>query len=366
VPHPSLQNSGRPPDLPPFPALPMFDAALQRVSSSGRLLYSGLAWAVRPVLESGDPARQALAQALYGYPGATHCLLDDWTEARKEHVGQGGRGERRLGTYEKRGVSQKETYGSGQHEGGPAERFLFFSPQFGLSNQLLAYADMAALATALNRTLVLAPLRQKDGTFIDVESLLDVGKLFHLQSWGPVGRRYQLDGEHGAESRDRSEGGEKARAIAHRDFMERVMVGRPLPSLIRFDWSNRFGGREKDDAWLEQSGLLAAGVTQELLLPTVAMYRHTMRLLLGGCTAHRVLALDIGFLATAWRQEALGGDESEEGRRYDAVRRRLHGWVHRPFREELVEQVRGGGNRRAWRTRLAVRWSMSTFEWPRQ
>lgn len=292
---------------------------MHRVPSPGCLLYSGIAWAMRPVLQLGDPTRQALAQTLYGYPGASQCILEHWTQAGHQGGNQGAEGK-----WGKGGGSLIE------------ERFLFFSPQFGLSNQLLAYADMAALATVLNRTLVLAPLRQKDGTFIDVESLLDVGKLFHVQERQPFSEhRAQGGGSSGL-----VDGEERVRAIRHKDFIKDVMKGRPLRSLIRFDWSNRFGGREKDDAWLTANGLLNYA-TQQVELPTVAMFRHAMLLLLGGCSAHRVLALDIGFLVTSWRQEATGLDASDEGRRYDAVRRQLQAWVHRPFRDELVEQVRG-------------------------
>ncbi|GAQ84780.1 hypothetical protein KFL_002060020 [Klebsormidium nitens] len=339
--HPPLQEgewqlqqiSGRPPGLPPFAALPIFDASLRLVLSPGRLLYSGIGWAMRPLLQSGDPARQALAQTLYGYPGASQCILDHWTQAGHRES-QGVEGKRAKG-----GVSSEE------------ERFLFFSPQFGLSNQLLAYADMAALATVLNRTLVLAPLRQKDGTFIDVESLLDVGKLFPVQERQSSLAERQAQGEKSGGLVDK---GEKVRAIRHKDFMKSVMKGRPLRSLIRFDWSNRFGGREKDDAWLTANRLLSHA-TQQVELPTVAMFRHAMLLLLGGCSAHRVLALDIGFLATAWRQEAKGEDGSGEGRRYDAVRRQLQAWVHRPFRDEVVEQVAASVRRLAPFTCLHLR-----------
>lgn len=197
--------------LPSLSALPLFEANLHPVPSCEHLLSSGVNWARSPLLQTSSPEKQALVYALYGAPYTSQCLLDECTRSL-----------------------QKAARLSGE------ERFLFYSPQFGLSNQLLAYADMTVLAATLHRTLVLPPLRQKDGTFLPVHSLLDLEQVFYFPH------------KRGSSN----EGVGKVRAMSHDDFMRLVMRGQPLTRLVRFDWSDRFGGREKDDKWLTQNGLL--------------------------------------------------------------------------------------------------------------
>jgi hypothetical protein len=145
------------------------------------------------------------------------------------------------------------------------ESYLFFQPQSGLTNQLLAFQDAVALAQALNRTLVIPPVYSHAGERFAPHEVLDLES-----SFGKFVRYITLD---------------QFRLID--DHAEGIsIISRPL--------KNRFASVSLD--LIEET----FGLRKSIPIPTTPLTATQITMMFGGCL-DRVLVFDNLFMATRWR-----------------------------------------------------------------
>lgn len=157
--------------------------------------------------------------------------------------------------------------GSGDYDGG-SERFLVYSPQFGLSNQLVALRNAAGWASLLNRTLVVP----------------------HLVQGPPHAPRMRLS-EHGAVFDVASAARRLAPALRVVEMRAFLLLGLTPARLVQLSTNTKFSSVSYDyldairlSGWHQQADARPLSIT----LPDFGT--GTIRRAFGGCAHHRVLA----------------------------------------------------------------------------
>jgi hypothetical protein len=156
--------------------------------------------------------------------------------------------------------------GSGDYDGG-SERFLVYSPQFGLSNQLVALRNAAGWASLLNRTLVVP----------------------HLVHGPPHASRMRL-ARHGAIFDVATAARRLAPALRVIEMRSFLPLGLTPARLVQLSTNTKFSFLSYD--YLDAIGLSAWHRDAPPLRITLLNFEpDTIRHAFGSCAHHRVLAL---------------------------------------------------------------------------